>query len=246
MRPGVLAVAVLAAIAIVPSFAQLPVNPNDKRINLHGTLELVDKPPAATPVEAYAVVIHELHGGDQFVARPDRDGRFTLANVRPGRYFLVLSFPGRIQVFANGLKSLMPDDFELAAIEGGPLRIVVSLKTSVLSVDVAGIQENHKDKDIVALLSPADPYLTLRESSILNTVSARQTEFRFATPGSYTLFIIDSEFQRVVASSVAVRNALRDKATAVQVRDDGETKATANYVSPDAVKQAITEGGLRK
>jgi hypothetical protein len=204
----------------------------------------VDKPPAATPVEAYAVAIHELHGSDQFTAGPDRDGKFKLANVRPGRYFLVLSFSGRIQILASESKSLMPDNFEVTAGENGPLRIVVSLKTSVLSVDVTGIPDGHKDS--VALLSPADPYLTLRESGILNPVSTHRTEFRYATPGSYTLFIVTSEFQMVIASSAAVRRALKDNGTFVQVPSDGETKITTNYVSPDALKQAITEAGLNK
>ena len=109
-------------------------------------------------------------------------------------------------------------------------------------------ETEHEDghKDIVALLSPADPYLALRESSFLNLVSSNHTAFRYSTPGSYTLFIVDSEFKMTIASSAAVRHALRDKATAVQVPNEGEMKVTAKYVSPDAVKQAIKEAELSK
>jgi hypothetical protein len=239
MKPGVFAVAAGAAIATIPCFAQLPGAQTGPRISIPVTLELVDKPPFAPPVEADAVMIHEVHGGGQIAAVPDRDGNFTLANVRPGRYFLVLSFPfpGRIQVFARGETSLMPDNFELAARESGPLRIVVSLKTSALSVDVTGIPDDRKG--IVALLSPADPYLTL-QSSIRHLISRRHTEFPYTPPGIYVLFIVDSGFQMIISSSAAVRHALKDKATAVQVRDDGETKVTTTYLTPDAVRQAIT------
>jgi hypothetical protein len=237
---------ILAGLAMVvsQSFGQHPEELQRRSVNLPGTLELVDKPSAATPVGALEVVIHSLHGGVQFRAQPNRDGTFTLENVRLGRYCLDLGFPGRIRSFTSGSKSLMPDDFQLVAGEDGPLRVVVSLKTSDVSVEIAGIPDNHKD--IVALLSPADPYLTLRESSFLNRVSGSHTRFRFITPGRYMLFIVDSEFQMVIASSAAGRKALKDKGTSVQVADDGETQIAANYVSPDAVKQAITEAGLNK
>jgi hypothetical protein len=237
MKPYVFAVAVLAAIAVTPCFAQFPGDRNGKGINLPGTLNLVDKPPSVTPVEFLTVTIRQLHGGYRFDAQPNHDGNFTLENVPLGRYSLNLPFPGRIQVLAIGSKSLMPDEFELTAGDSGPLRIVVSLKTSVLSVEISGIPDTHPN--VVAMVSPADPYLMPPEAGILNPVSGHQTQFRYLTPGSYTLFVVDAVFKMALTSS-AVRDALKNKSTAVQVRDEGETKVTATYVTPDAVRQAIT------
>jgi hypothetical protein len=228
----------LAAITSVPSFAQLPENPKDKVINIPGTLGLVDKPPSVTPIEFLMVTIRQLHGGARFDAQPNHEGKFTLANVPPGRYSLSLPFPGRVQVFALGSRSLMPDSFELTTGESGPLQIVVSLKTSILSVDISGIPESHPI--VIAVVYPADPYIIPPESGILNPVSGHETQFRYLIPGNYTLFVVDEDFKWALTSS-AVRDALKDKATAVQVRDDGETKVTTTYVAPDAVRQAITD-----
>jgi hypothetical protein len=227
----------LAAIVAVPCSAQFPGTPTGPRMNIPGTLELVDKPPAATPVEFLMVTIRQLHGGYRFDAQPDHDGNFTLREVPPGRYLLHLSFPCRIRSFVLGSRSLMPDDFELRAGESSPLRIVASLKTAVLSVDISGIPGNHPA--LFAVLYPADPYLMPPDSGIGNPVSGRETQYRFLTPGRYTLFVADEDFKWALTSP-AVRNALEDKATAVQVRDDGETKVTTTYIAPDAVRQAIT------
>src|ERR1019366_8022877 len=70
-------VAALAAIGTVPSFAQFPGEPTGTRVNIPGTLELVDKPPSVTPVEFLMVTIRQLHGGYRFDAQPDHDGKFT-------------------------------------------------------------------------------------------------------------------------------------------------------------------------
>jgi hypothetical protein len=240
MRPFVVAevIMALAAIASVPSFAQFPGTPTGTRIDIPGTLELVDKPPSVTPIEFLMVTIRQLHGGARFDAQPDHDGNFTLASVPPGRYSLNLSFPGRVQLFALGSRSLMPDGFELTAGESGPLRIVAGLKTAVLSVGISAIPDN--SPAVIAVVYPADPYIMPPESGILNPVSGHETQFRYLIPGNYTLFVVDEGFKWALTSSV-VRDALKDKATAVQVRDDDETKVTTTYVAPDAVRQAIMD-----
>jgi hypothetical protein len=224
----------LMAMTALPFFGQLPATQTRR---IPGTLELTDKPPSVTPLEFLMVTIRQLHGGYRSDAQPDRNGNFTLTNVLPGQYSLNLPFPGRVRVFAIGSKSLTPDEFELAAGESGPLRIVVSLKTAVLSVDISGIPESHPT--VIAVVYPADPYLMPPDSGILNPVSGHQTQFRYLTPGKYTLFAVDEEFKWALTSS-AVRDALKDKATTVQVRDDGETKATVTYIAPDAAREAIT------
>jgi hypothetical protein len=236
MKPGMFAVAALAAIASVPCSAQFPGTRTGPRISIPGTLGLVDKPPSATPVEFLMVTIQPPNGGYRFDAQPDHDGNFTLKDVPPGRYSLNLPTRCRVQVFALGSKSLIPNDFELQAGESGPLRIVASLKTAVLSVDISGLPDNHPT--LFAVLYPADPYLMPPDSGIGNPVSGHETQYRFLTPGNYTLFAADEDFQWALTSP-AVRNALKDKATAVQVRDDGETNVTTTYLTPDTVRQAI-------
>ena len=240
----ILGILALAVTAVAPTLAQTPNDRSGGVINLPGTLELVDKPPEATPVEAFGVAIYGLQDKRRYSASTDRNGNFTLEDLPPGRYSLSLSFPGRIQVFTCASRSILPDDFELREGERGPLRIVVSLKTADVAVEITGIPEDRKE--MVALLSPADPYLTLRESSMMNKVFGNRTRFRFIVPGRYTLLVMDSEFQSAIAFSAAVREALKKKATVVQVPDGGETSVEAVYVPASEVERAIREAGARK
>jgi hypothetical protein len=210
--------------------------------DLRGRLELVDRPPEATPVEAMLVSLHPLGRGYDIQAQPDRDGRFVLKNVSPERYSLTLPFPGRIRIFANGSRELAPDGFELSSSDGGPLRIVVSLKTSILSVKVRGLP--NESGSVIVLLAPADPYLTLRESCISNALTEPQTTIRFVPPGKYRLFIADSQFQSDIAAyAPRFRDFLKDHSTQVEVSEEGETKATATYVDGETIKQAVREVG---
>ena len=59
--------------------------------DLEGVVELVDRPAAATPVEAVSFSLHPLEAGFDIRAQPDQDGRFVLKRIRPGRYLLTLS-----------------------------------------------------------------------------------------------------------------------------------------------------------
>jgi hypothetical protein len=208
--------------------------------DLPGSLELVDRPSVATPVEAMLVSLHPLERGYDIQAQPDRDGRFVLKNVRPGRYSLTLPFPGRIRTFANDSKELAPDGFELSSSDRGPLRIVVSLKTSILSVKARGLP--NESGSVIVLLAPADPYLTLRESCISNALTAPQTTFRFVPPGKYRLFIVDSQFQGDIAAyAPRFHDFLKNHSTQVEVSEEGETKATATYVGGETIKHAVRE-----
>jgi hypothetical protein len=235
-----LALSLALLLGIGSAVAQAQVE--SRLLNIPGTLELVDKPPAATPVEVLDVMVRQLSGGRQFHAQPDHDGNFKLQDLAPGRYSLNLSFPGRIQVFACGSRSLMPDDFELTPGEAGPLHIVVTLKTADVAVEITELPEYRKET--IALLSPADPYLTLRESGLLNKVAGTHTRFRFVPPGKYTLLIVDAEFQSAIAFSAAVREALKDRAAAVQVPDGGEMVIRAGYIPADLVKQGMVAAGV--
>jgi hypothetical protein len=73
-------------------------------------------------------------------------------------------------------------------------------------------------------------------SGILNPVSSNQTQFRFLTPGKYMLFVADEDFKWALTNP-AVRNALKDRATTVQVRDNGETRATTTYLTRDLLQR---------
>lgn len=218
------------------------VNSVPPTFDLPGRLELVDQPPEATPVEAMMVTLHPLVLDYEIQARPDRDGKFVLKNLKPGRYSLTLPFPGRIRTFAVGSNELAPDGFELDSSDVRPLRIIVSPKTSILSVRVRGFPSQRGDT--VVLLAPADPHLTLRESCSSNTLTELQTTFQWVPPGKYRIFVVDSQFQSEVAAyAPRFPDFLKDQATPVEVREEGKTDATATYVNSETIKQAVRQAG---
>jgi hypothetical protein len=210
--------------------------------DLPGSLELVDRPPEATPVEAMMVGLHPLVLDYEIQAWPDRDGKFVLKSVKPGRYSLTLPFPGRIRTFAIGSKELTPDGFELNSSDVGSLRIIASLKTSKVSVNVRGLPSRRTG--VVALMSPADPYLTLRESCISNALTEPRTTFTFVPLGKYRILIVDEEFQSDVAAyATRFPDFLKDQATLVEASEEDETEVTATYVDGETIKGAIREAG---
>jgi len=59
-------------------------------------------------------------------------------------------------------------------------------------------------------------------------------------PGKYRIFIVDSQFQSDVAGYAPnFPDFLKDRATPVEVREEGETEATAKYVDGETVKLAL-------
>ena len=218
---------------------------NDQKaptFDLPGSLELVDLPAQATPVEAMMVSLHPLVLGYEIQAWPDRNGKFVLKNVKPGRYSLTLPFPGRIRTFAIGSKELAPDGFELNSSDVGSLRIIVSEKTTKVSVRVRGLPSRHTGT--AALMSPADPYLTLRESCISNALTEPWTTFTFVPLGKYRILIIDKEFQSDVAAyAPRFPDFLKDQAAPVDASEEGETEITATYVDRETIQRAIREAG---
>jgi hypothetical protein len=206
-----------------------------------GKLELVDGGPDTTPVDQMMVSIHSLDGPVGVNGQPDSRGHFVLKDVRPGRYSLGLSFPGRIRTFARGTQELNRWDFELKAGGTAPLRIVVSVKTSDLIVDVQGLPHPVASGPFAALLAPADPQLALDHACFTNALSAARTEFPFTVPGKYLLFITDARFQTELALNARLREALRDRATAVEVLENGPTNVSAFYIDRFTVQQAIRD-----
>ncbi|MGB7583286.1 MAG: hypothetical protein WBM11_00475 [Terriglobales bacterium] len=210
---------------------------------LPGTLQLRDAPAESTPIERLGPVrVRSLEHLNVVDAQLDRNGRFVLKNVVSGRYSLILPFPGRIQSFTSGIRDLVPDGFDLSVSDALPLRIVVSLKTAVLSVEARGLP--NEPRDLVVLLAPADPYLTLQESCFSNRLTEQQTKFRFLTPGKYRIFVVNSGLEGDVAAYAPRFPAfLKDNATAVEVLAEGETTARATYLDSDTVKAAILRVG---
>jgi hypothetical protein len=63
-------------------------------------------------------------------------------------------------------------------------------------------------------------------------------------PGRYRIFIVDSQFQSDVAAyAPRFPDFLKDKATPVEVTEEGETEATATYVDGETIKQAVRQAG---
>jgi hypothetical protein len=210
--------------------------------DFRGTLELVDLPPQATPVEAMLVTLHPIEPGYEIHAQPDRDGKFVLKNVTSERYSLTLPFPGRIRTLTNGSKELAPDGFELSSTDRGPLRVVVSLKTSTLAVNARGMP--NASGRVFVVLAPSDPYLTLRLSCISNALTGMQTIFRFIPPGKYRLFVADERFlSDIAAFAPRFPDFLIDHSTPVEVSEEGEANATATYVDGETIKQAVQKAG---
>ena len=210
--------------------------------DLQGVVELVDRPPAATPVEAVSLALHPLDGGFEIWAQPDPDGKFILKKVRPGRYSLTYPMPGRIQTFAQGPNELAPEGFELRSDSIGPLRLVISLKASDVYVKVRAFLSEHSD--LVALLAPADTHLTLRESCYSNRLTGPETTFRFVPPGRYRVFVIDAELQSDVgAYAPRFPDFLKGEATSVEALEGGQTVATATYLKSETVREAIRQAG---
>ncbi len=206
----------------------------DSVFDILGVLKLVDRQPAATPVEAPIFHVHPLAGGLDIEAHPDRDGRFTLNRVQPGRYSLTFPMPGRIQSFTNRARALAPDGFELTSDAAGPIVLVISMKSADVSVKVQAFPTGHSD--VVALLAPADPYLTLRGSCYLNWLSGPQTTFTYVPPGKYRIFILDAQFQQDVAAyAPRFPDFLKNDATSVDVPDHGRTEAAATYLTGEMI-----------
>jgi len=232
-------VACIAAVALA-GCAQMRAQP-PRTFDLNGNLKLVDLPPAATPVEGMMVSLHpQKKGVFNIQARLAPNGNFVMKNVRPGRYSLELPVPGRILRVTIGSQKLAPDGFHLDSSMAGPLQIVVSLKSSSLFVTVRGLPSERGG--FVALLAPADRYLTLQLSCYSLALRGVKTEFRSIPPGRYRIFVVDSRFvSQVSAYAPRFPDFLKNQATEVEVLDEGEAKAT--YLDDQAIRQAIAQAG---
>jgi hypothetical protein len=207
-----------------------------------GTLSFIDRPPEATPVEAVTFRIHPLAGTSDVSATPDKDGKFVLRDIQPGRYSLVFPMPGRIEVFAFGPRQLAPEDFELSSNDPGSISIVVSMKSATVAVRVLGVLSSQSVA--IALLVPADNRLTLRESCYSNVLKSLETVFRFVPPGKYRLLVFNSKYLRdVSAYAPRVRSFLGRESVEVDASPEHDATAMVSFIKDDTIEAAVREAG---
>ncbi len=208
-------------------------------VDIPGSLQLEDLPPAATPVNALGVSLYSSNPLRKITADVGSDGTFVLKNVPPGHYSLDLPVPARIRSFSSGSRALDPRGFDLDSANAGPLNIVLSYKTSSLSIDITGIPSD--TGKAVALAFPDDPYLTRPYSGTVNPVVKGQTTFTYMPPGQYRVFVVDSECQDDIAYHPLLRDALVGRATAVTVAEDGTTRVSANLLDRETLREATRQ-----
>ena len=222
----------LLLIGSLPSWGQA-----NSIFDVPGVVELVDRPPDATPVEAVLFCVHQMDGVLEYCAQPNPNGQFILTKVQPGRYSLKFSMPGRITSFTDGAVQIDPQEFELGPGSEGPIRLVVSMRFGEVSVTVRGIPSGHTN--VVALLVPADNYLTLR-AGYVNSIRGPQIAFPFLPLGKYRIFIVDQEISgRVAGYAPHFPDFLKNEGTPVEVATASPAQATATYLEVEKVEQAI-------
>ena len=203
---------------------------------MHGKLRIVDLPPNPTPPQAWVITLHPLTGGADIQASPDSSGSFVLKGVTSKRYSIDLHTPGRFVSFASGPVEKNPANFGLSP-DQGDLRILVSLKTTQLTVNLA---PSDVASDRVIVLCPADAHLTLRDSCTTNAAGGTQKTFKYVTPGNYRVFLVDGGVARDVAA-YATRHPdfLQREALPFAVLASGGV-VTAKYVDSETVHEAAT------
>jgi hypothetical protein len=157
-------------------------------MQIAGKLEVLNPPPAATPVDQFRVSLQNLDSLKVVGAQPDKFGNFLLKQVTPGRYALDLPVIARIRTFALGSKTLNPHEFTLDSTDSSPMLIVLTGKKSSLFINVNGIPNSVKAS---AWLVADDPYLR-RSAGYSISVSGNGAEFGHTPPGQYQLFVVDS------------------------------------------------------
>lgn len=201
-------------------------------------LELTDVDQDSNPMGSVAITIRAADGPMRVTGKPDRDGNVVLRRVPEGRYALDLAFAGRILTFTAAAQHLNPLDFELREGAAGPLHIVVSLKVADLTIEVHDLPTPIPTGAFVALLFPADPYLALNHAKFTYAVREPEVEAGSLTPGKYLLFIVESRFSNDLGRA-EVREALKDRATPVEVLPNGETRIVSSPMDADTVQHAI-------
>jgi hypothetical protein len=211
---------------------------NQVSFDLEGNLELVDRPPAATSVEALHFQFRPQGGGIFALARPDQQGHFQVRGVGQGRYSLVFPMPGRIVMFAQGDRALDPAEFEMHPSDKRPIRLVISMKTGAVAVSVTGLPSGARD--VAAVLVPADSYLTIREGCSVNRLTRPATTFSFVPPGRYRIIVVDEAQQGEIARyAPRFPEFLKASSTWIDVVGDEQRQAVAAYVDRDTVARAV-------
>jgi hypothetical protein len=186
--------------------------------------------------------VRSLERHEVIRATPDKAGRFVLENMLAGPYSFEFPFPGRfVSVLLGGRPVVLPN-FDFKADDVGLLEIVVSLKDSAVTVDIAGLPEQHGT--IAAVLCPQDPHLTLRYSCYVNSVGGARTEFRYVPPGAYRVFIVDQFLQGDVAAyAPRFPEFLNTRSPEMVVGGAAPTFVKSGYIDASSVQEAVRLAG---
>lgn len=205
---------------------------------VEGSLHLIDGTPDSTPVEALAFQIHPLAGGPDLPAQPDRNGEFVLSNVRAGRYSLTFPMPGHLRVFAIGAEEVSPSDFQFDSDHQGPLSIVVSMQSTTIDLNVAGLRTDQTDA--IALLVPSDDRLTLRTSCFSIQLTGPEASFPFVAIGKYRVLVFNGKYgQEVSAYAPRIGTFLSNESVIVEASPGKNSRASASFIPDETVEAAI-------
>lgn len=210
-------------------------------VDLSGHVQVVGGDKDTTPNEAFDVAIRNVENKNVVRAKMDHDGNFTMKGVLPGRYELDLPFPGRfISAIIAGTSLALPTLLVGSSLDG-PLNLVVTVETSGVALVAEGLP---RSGEFVAILAPADPFLTLRNSCYAASLLDSRADFKFIPPGTYRVFVVD----RSVASAVSayaprVPDFLRDQSRPINVIADAPGRVTATYIEEAIVRDAVRRAG---
>jgi hypothetical protein len=220
----------MLAVSAASLFAQSP-----GTFDLHGKLKLVDMPPNPISLSSWVITLHPLTGGADIQATPDSSGNFVLKGLKSKRYSIELHMPGRFVSFTAGPVEKSPANFGLSP-DQGDLRILVSLKTTQLTISVA---PSEAGSNRVIVLCPSDVHLTLRTTCMTNPANGAQTTFQHVTPGTYRVFVVDAGVAHDVSANAPSHPDFLTKAgLPFSVLASGGT-ATGKYVDSSTVREAV-------
>lgn len=213
-------------------------------IDVKGSLHFEDTIAESTRPEMIWAKIRSLDTGADISARPNSSGEFLLQNVPAGHYRLQIDMPARIRSIQMDSASVNPLDFQILSQDTRKLEIVLSLAAAEVLVTPLGLPA---ETEVVVILAPDDPMLTLQESCTVNAISNNRAHFQFLAPGKYRLFVADARFQADIARygprlpAFLANEANSVDASSVDAKAATPVSVTASYIPAQVVAEAIRQ-----
>jgi hypothetical protein len=198
--------------------------------DLSGTLEIEgDNPQPLEAIQVFLSPLDVLMSWQQPQAKVDRDGRFTLPSVAPGRWQLnMLQAQGYVKSFQIGPRNASPYAFDLAPGEAGPLKIVVSMRMARIKITAAG--------GFSALLVPTDP----AKFPGLRVVPGNGSVLTDLAPGRYRVFALESAQDAwTLAQKPEALKALEPLAQTVDLVEGQTDEITATPIPSSETRDSI-------